>query len=115
MLTVPTRASALQQGDGMGIRGKIQKEGVRVGMKAMSKIMESPDRAEKVMKVLQGVQKGREKLDETTGNILHMGQIPSKDDVKQLSREVGRLKREAKKIMVAIEDIEERLDLEDDA
>ncbi len=97
----------------MTIRKKIKSEGVRVGMKAMSKIMESPDRAETVMKVLQGVQKGRERFDETTGAVLNLGQIPSKDDVKQLSREVGRLKREAKKIMVAIEDIEERLDLED--
>jgi len=94
----------------MGIGDKVKNEGMKAGMKAMSKLMESPDRAQKVMKVIEGVQKSKERVDETTATLRNIQQLPSKEDVKELSRKVGRLKREGKKILALIDDIEERLD-----
>ncbi|MCP4501257.1 MAG: hypothetical protein GY822_14955 [Deltaproteobacteria bacterium] len=95
----------------MGIGDKVKSEGMKAGMKAMSKLMEQPERAQKVMKVIEGVQKSKDAIDDTTASIRNLGQLPSKTDVKELSRKVGRLKREGKKVLALIDDIEERLDV----
>jgi hypothetical protein len=89
----------------MGLKDK----GVQLGMKAMGKLMESPERAEKVMKAVQKVQQGREAVDEAAARMLNLSQLPAKTDLKDLSRQAGRLKREAKKILALLDDIEAKL------
>ena len=86
----------------MGIKDK----GMALGMKAMGKLMESPERAEKVMKAVQQVQKGRDVVDEAAARVLNLSQLPSKSDMKELGRQAGRLKREAKKILALLDEIE---------
>ncbi len=93
----------------MGIGDKVKNEGLKIGMKAMSKLMESPERAEKMMKAVETVQRSRERVDETAGRLLNLSQLPSKDDVRELSRQAGRLRRQMKKIMAALDDIEAKL------
>lgn len=93
----------------MSISKRVKSEGIKLGMKAMSKIMESPDRAEKMMKAVEMVQRSKESVDETTGRLLNMGQLPSKEDVRELSRQAGRLRRQTKKIMAALDDLEAKL------
>lgn len=93
----------------MTISKRVKSEGLKLGMKAMSKLMESPERAEKVMKALERVQRSRERVDETASRLLHLSQLPSRDDVKDLMRQAGKLRREAKKILAALDDLEERL------
>ena len=93
----------------MGIGDKLKGEGMKLGMKAMGKLMESPERAEAVMKAVQSVQKGREQIDETAKHLLHISQLPSSSDLKELSRQAGRLKREAKKILALLDDVEAKL------
>jgi hypothetical protein len=89
---------------------KIKSEGMKLGMKAMSKLMESPDRAEKVMKAVEQVQRSRERVDETAARLLNLSQLPSKEDIRDLSRQAGRLRRETKKILAALDDLEDGLD-----
>ena len=89
----------------MGIKDK----GMQLGMKAMGKLMESPERAERVMKAVQQVQKGREVVDEAAARVLNLSQLPAKSDMKDLGRQAGRLKREAKKILALLDDIEAKL------
>lgn len=93
----------------MGIGDKVKSEGFKIGMKAMSKIMESPDRAEKMMKAVETVQRSRERVDETTARLLNLSQLPSKDDIRELSRQAGRLRRQMKKIMATLDDLEDKL------
>lgn len=93
----------------MGIGDRIKNEAMSRGMKAVSKIMEDPARAEKVMKAVETVQKSREKMDETTQRLLNIGQLPSRDDLKDLSKQAGRLRREAKKILAALDDLEAKI------
>jgi hypothetical protein len=90
----------------MGLKDK----GMQLGMKAMGKLMESPERAEKVMKAVQQVQKGREAVDEAAARMLNLGQLPAKSDMKDLGRQAGRLKREAKKILALLDDIEAKIE-----
>jgi hypothetical protein len=94
----------------MSISKRVKTEGIKLGMKAMSKIMESPDRAEKMMKAVEMVQRSKESVDETAARLLNMGQLPSKEDVRELSRQAGRLRRQTKKILAALDDLEGKLD-----
>lgn len=87
----------------------IKEKGMQLGMKAMGKLMESPERAEKVMKAVQSVQKGREVVDETAARLLNLSQLPSKSDLKELGRQAGRLRREAKKILAELDELDAKL------
>lgn len=93
----------------MSISKRVKSEGLKLGMKAMSKLMESPDRAEKMMKAVETVQRSKERVDETAARLLNMSQLPSKDDMRDLSRQAGRLRRQTKKILAALDDIEAKL------
>ena len=90
----------------MGLKDK----GMQLGMKAMGKLMESPERAERVMKAVQQVQKGREKVDEAAARVLNLSQLPAKTDLKDLGKQAGRLKREAKKILALLDEIESKIE-----
>jgi hypothetical protein len=87
----------------------IKDKGLEIGMKAVGKLMESPDRAEKIMKAVQRVQQGREKVDDAAAALLNFSQLPAASDLKDLSRQAGRLKREAKRILSLLDDLEEKL------
>ena len=87
----------------------IKEKGMQLGMKAMGKLMESPERAEKVMKAVQSVQKGREVVDETAARLLNLSQLPSKGDLKELGRQAGRLRREPKKILAELDELDAKL------
>ena len=50
----------------MSLGDKMKKEGLRYGMKAVGKLMEDPERATKLMKAVEQVQKGKEVVDDTT-------------------------------------------------
>jgi hypothetical protein len=89
----------------MGLKDK----GMAFGMKAMGKLMEKPERAERVMKAVQSVQKGREAVDEAAARVLNLSQLPAKSDMKELGRQAGKLKREAKKILALIDEIEAKV------
>ncbi|MFZ9889375.1 MAG: hypothetical protein ACO3JL_17920 [Myxococcota bacterium] len=93
----------------MSISNRVKKEGLKLGMKAVSKIMESPERAEKMMKAVETVQRSKERVDETAARLLNLSQLPSKEDLRDLSKQAGRLRRQAKKIMAALDDLELKL------
>jgi hypothetical protein len=94
----------------MGIGKKVKSEGLKLGMQAVGKLMEDPDRAAKLMKAVEQVQKGKEAVDETTHRLLNLGQLAAAADVKQVSRDAGRIKRELKKALALLDDIEAKLD-----
>jgi hypothetical protein len=78
----------------MGIGKKVKSEGFKLGMKAVEQ-----------------VQKGKEAVDETTHRLLNLGQFAAADDLKQVSRDAGRVKRELKKALALLDDIEAKLDV----
>jgi hypothetical protein len=61
------------------------------------------------MKAVEKVQKGGERVDETAQRILNIGQLPSRDDLQEISRQAGRLRRETKKILAVLDDIDAKL------
>jgi hypothetical protein len=67
------------------------------------------DGAEKLMKAVQRVQQGREKVDDAAAALLNLGQLPAASDIKELSRQAGRLKREAKRVLALLDELEEKL------
>ena len=87
----------------------IKDKGMQLGIKAMGKLMENPDRAERVMKAVQNVQKGRDAVDEAAARMLNLSQLPAKTDLKEIGRQAGKLKREAKKILALIDEIEAKV------
>ena len=91
-----------------GIADKVKQEGMKLGIKAVSKVLESPERAEKIMQAFQTVQQSQEKIEGTAQKILNLGNLPSKDDVKALTRRAGRLRREAKKILASLDAMSNR-------
>jgi hypothetical protein len=94
----------------MSISKKVKSEGLKLGMKAVGKLMEDPERATKLMKAVEQVQKGKEAVDETTHRLLNLGQLAAASDVKQVSRDAGRIKRELKKALAVLDDIEAKLE-----
>ena len=94
----------------MGIGDNVKSEGMKLGMKAVGKLMEDPDRATKLMKAVEQVQKGKEAVDETTHRLLNFGQLAAASDLKEVSRQAGKVKRELKKILAQLDDIEAKLD-----
>lgn len=97
-------------GLGDKMRDKLKSEGMRLGMKAVSKLMESPERADKVTKAMETVLQSKEKIDDTTHWLLNFSNLPSSDDVADLGRQAGRLRREAKKILARVDDLHDKLD-----
>lgn len=94
----------------MSISKKMKSEGLKFGMKAVGKLMEDPDRATRLMKAVEQVQKGKEAVDETTHRLLNFGQVAAAADIKQLSRDAGKLKRQLKKALAVVDDIEAKLE-----
>jgi len=94
----------------MGIGKKVKSEGLKLGMKAVGKLMEDPDRATKVMQAVEQVQKGKEAVDETTHRLLNLGQVAAASDLKAVSKDAGRIKRELKKALALLDDIEAKLE-----
>ena len=90
----------------MSVSKKVKSQGLKFGIKAMSKIMESPDRADTVMKAFQTVQRSKEAVDEATHTALNLSRLPSRDDIKELGRRTGRLRRQAKKILADLDALE---------
>ena len=88
----------------------IKDRGIKLGMKAVGKLLEKPERADSVMRAVQKVQGAREKVDATTARLLNLSNIPSREDIKGLSRRIGKLRRQGKKILASIDDIEALLD-----
>jgi hypothetical protein len=93
----------------MGIADRVKSEGVKLGMKAMGKLMEEPARAEKLMKAVETAQKTKDKVDETTHRLLNASNLIAADDLKDLSKHAGRLKREAKKVLAQLDALEQKL------
>ena len=94
----------------MGLSDKMKSQGMKLGMKAVGKLMEDPDRASKLMKAVEQVQKGREAVDETTHRLLNLGQFAAASDLKEVYRQAGKLKRELKKALAHLDDIEAKLE-----
>ena len=93
----------------MSIGKKVKSEGLKLGMQAVGKLMEDPGRAARLMKAVEQVQKGKEAVDETTHRLLNLGQLAAAADVKQVSRDAGRIKRELKKALAILDDIESKI------
>ena len=87
----------------------LKDRGMQLGMKAVGKLMEDPSRAEKLMKAVERVQKGKEQVDDAAGRLLNLTQLPAASDLKDLSRQAGRLRREAKKILALLDDVDAKL------
>lgn len=84
---------------------KMRDEMLKLGMKGMSRLLEDPDRAQKVMTAVQKVQSGRESLDETTARIRNMANVPSREDFKAMGKRVGKLKREIRRLQGQLESL----------
>ncbi|MBI5495373.1 MAG: hypothetical protein HY904_10145 [Deltaproteobacteria bacterium] len=81
-----------------GVKQKLRDEGLKLGMKAMSKLMEDPDRAQKLMTAVQKVQDGKQSLDETTARLRNTAGLPSREDFKTMGKRVGKLRRDVRKL-----------------
>ncbi|MEW5853222.1 MAG: hypothetical protein AB2A00_30860 [Myxococcota bacterium] len=92
-----------------GVKDRIRDEGLKLGMKAVSKLMEDPDRAQMVMGAVQKVQQGKESLDDVTGRLRNLADLPSRDDFKELGKLVGKLRREVRKLKSQLDDVAEKL------
>lgn len=92
-----------------GMKERIREESMKFGMKAMSKLMEDPERAEKVISAVQKVQTGRAQLDETTAKLRNLADLPSREDFKAMGKRVGKMRREMRKLTHQLEGILEAL------
>ena len=88
---------------------RIRDEGLKLGMKAVSKIMESPERAQKLMTAVQKVQSGKETLDQTTARLRNVVDLPSREDFKELGKRLGKLRREVRKLHSQLEGVVEKM------
>ena len=94
----------------MGLSDKMKSQGLKLGMKAVGKLMEDPQRASRLMKAVEQVQKGKEVVDETTHRLLNLGQLAAASDHKEVYRQAGKVKRELKKALAHLDDIEAKLE-----
>jgi len=88
----------------------IKKKGVEVGMKVVSKVLEDPERAKTVIDVVNKVQRGKERMDDTTQRMLNAGHLPSCEDVARIGRHVGALRREVRRLKTRLESIRRKVE-----
>lgn len=92
-----------------GVGERIRDEGLKLGMKAVSLLVVDPARAEVLVGALHKVQAGRDNLEQVTGRLRNLAVLPSRTDLQDLGKRVGRLRREAKKLKGRLEDLADRL------
>jgi hypothetical protein len=83
----------------------LKNRGMEMGMKVVSRMLEDPDRAKKVIGVVTKVQRGKERLDDTTHRALNAGHLPSSEDMARIARHVGALRREVRRLKTRLESI----------
>lgn len=91
-------------------RGQLKKRGLEVGMKVVSKVLEDPERAKAVFDVIGKVQRGKAKLDVTTHRLRNAGHMPSREDIDRISRHVGALRREVRRLKTRVEGLRRKVE-----
>jgi tetrahydromethanopterin S-methyltransferase subunit G len=87
-----------------------KKKGLVVGLKVVSRVFEDPDRAKRVMDVVNQVQRGKARLDQTAHRVLNAGNIPSLEDLERIGRHVGALRREMRRLKNRLEAIRRKVE-----
>ena len=78
-------------GDYLRKTGRVQDLAERFAARLSVADSSSVVRAARLMKAVEQVQKGKEAVDETTHRLLNLGQLAAAADVKQVSRDAGRI------------------------
>ena len=84
------------------LTSRLREQGIQAGIKAVSKLMDDPRRADFVAGAVQQLQTGKQALDDVTGKIRNFAELPSRDDLAELSRLSSRLRREVKRLSARV-------------
>ncbi|MBN2361626.1 MAG: hypothetical protein JXR83_19390 [Deltaproteobacteria bacterium] len=88
----------------------LRDKGLAAGLKVVSRVLDDPERAKRVMEVVSQVQRGRARLDQTAHRVLNAGNIPSLEDLERIGRHVGALRREVRRLKTRLEAIRRRVE-----
>ena len=88
----------------------LKKKGLAMGLKVVSRVLEDPGRAKKVFEVVDRVQRGRARLDQTAQRVLNASNIPSLEDLERIGRHVGALRREMRRLKNRLEAIRRKVE-----
>lgn len=82
----------------MGITGKLKQQAMGLSQKAMERLFADEQRAQKVVEVLGKAQQARKSLDSTQRVVMHQLNFATKQDFKDLGRQLSALKKRLKSL-----------------
>ena len=82
----------------MGFTEKIKNEAMGLSQKAMEKIFADEKRAQKVAEAIGAVQRGKAAFDATQRAVMHQLNFASRQDFKELGKQLSGLKRRVKEL-----------------
>ena len=82
----------------MGITGKLKQRALGLSQKAMERLFADEQRAQKVVEVLGKAQQAKKSLDSTQRVVMHQLNFATKQDFKDLGKQLGALKKRLKSL-----------------
>lgn len=82
----------------MSITGKLKQRALGLSQKAMERLFADEQRAQKVVEVLGKAQQAKKSLDSTQRVVMHQLNFATKQDFKDLGKQLGALKKRLKSL-----------------
>lgn len=82
----------------MSITGKLKQRALGLSQKAMERLFADEQRAQKVVEVLGKAQQAKKSIDSTQRVVMHQLNFATKQDFKDLGKQLGALKKRLKSL-----------------
>ncbi len=82
----------------MGLSEDLKRRALTLSQKALERLMADEKRASRVARAIGAMQRGKESLDRTQGQLMHALNIAAKSDFKQVGKQLSSIKRRLREL-----------------
>ncbi len=93
-----------------GVVERLRDEGLRLGARALGRVLENPGRAQVMVDAVRRVRDGGQDLEDGFARLRNLADLPSRNDLQDLAKTAGRLRRDVNKLRARLEALASRLD-----
>jgi hypothetical protein len=91
-----------------GIPEAILERGTRMATRAAKAVLDDPRGQEALAAAVGAAQKGKRKLEEVQGRVLHLAGLPTRGDYDEVARSMARLKRKLRELSRQVDEERKR-------
>lgn len=92
----------------MGVLKQLKDRSARLSGKALEKLFEDPQRAERIAQAAGAVQRGKRRIETAQGQVLHAMGFASQGDYAELRKRISAARRQAKHLLEQLETLSGR-------